>query len=299
MTSTATSDGAEPKRPELSDGEFDRLRALIEGEFGIALGADKKPLVLARLGKIIATEGYASFDDYYRELVANRTHAMLSDLVDRISTNHTHFHREAAHFDFLVKTALPDVIEPHRARNQRDLRVWCAASSTGEEPYTLAMLVRDFLGTEYASWRAGVLATDISSRALDTARTGVYAADNVARLPEPLRRRYFAPVAKGLLQVDAQLRRDVVFRRFNLMNEKLPFKRGFDVIFCRNVMIYFRPETTRALVQRLYDATLPGGYLFVGHSEALDRSWSPFEFVAPGVHRKSSAVAAAPVARKG
>ncbi len=274
----------------LGDAEFRRLKDFIESHWGIALDDEKKLLLESRLSKLIAEKGYPSFEAFCDDALDRQGGECLSDLFDRVSTNHTHFYREPGHFDLLSKTVLDERLDLKRKQHKKDLRVWCAACSSGEEAYMLAILVRQALGAEAVQWQAGVLATDLSSRILERAKQGVYKEDNVEHMPAELRERYFAKLPSGDYQVDPSIRKEVTFRRLNLMNAQPPFKQGFDIIFCRNVMIYFTPETQSDLVKRLYDLTLPGGYLFVGHSEALDRSRSPYEFVQPGVHRKSSAV---------
>lgn len=271
---------------EISDGEFNAMRKLIYQKFGINLSDQKKSLMVGRLQKLIRTAGYASFDEYYQSVVSDGSGRSLSDLVDRISTNHTFFNRESDHFDFLKSTALPNVINRLRASGRKDLRIWCAGCSSGEEAYMLLMMVREYLGSEYGRWDGGILATDISDRVLGVAKSGVYPDDRVRSLPDSLTKKYFRKLGTGEWQVSDALRQDVTFRRFNLMNEVFPFKKPFQIIFCRNVMIYFDQPTRDALVTRFHRSMEPDGYLFIGHSETLGRSQGEYRYLQPAAYQK-------------
>lgn len=270
----------------ISDQEFAQLRDLIQRRFGINLTEQKRSLLVGRLQKLMRQLGLASFSQYYEYLTQDKTEKGLSELVDLISTNHTYFNREKDHFDYFSQTALPAVVAKLKRENRKDLRIWCAGCSTGEEPYTLLMLMMEYLGSEYASWDAGILATDISDRALSIAKRGVYAADRVMQLPEPLRRKYFTPADSGEMAVIDKVKREATFRRFNLMNTTFPFKKPFQMIFCRNVMIYFDQPTREALVARYHQHTEPGGYLFIGHSETLGRSQNIYNYLKPALYQK-------------
>jgi len=270
----------------ISDEEFQLMRDLIYERFGINLTEQKRSLLVGRLQKLLRKEGFDSFRRYYEALKSDRSEQGLSTLVDLISTNHTYFNREAAHFDFFAQTALPTVVERLRKHGRHDIRIWCAGCSSGEEPYTLQMLMMERLGGDYRNWDAGILATDISERALDTARRGVYPAERVQALPEPLRRKYFRQIGPDQYEVAQAVRDEVLFRRFNLMNSQFPFKKPFQIIFCRNVMIYFDQPTREALVQRFHQFTDPGGYLFIGHSETLGRKQGIYHYLQPALYQK-------------
>ena len=271
-------------KKDITDVQFNHISALIQHHFGIHLTEQKRSLVAGRLQKLVRRGGYSSFDAFYRARLVQPSREILNELINALSTNHTYFYRESSHFTFLSEVVLPELIATQRQRRQLDLRVWCAASATGEEPYTLAMLLREALGDEVMHWHAGLLASDISEHALQHAVRGVYTRDNTAALPEPLRQRYLVPHDSTHLSVTPDLKRDVMYRRFNLMNPTYPFKAPFHVIFCRNVMIYFNAETRRAVVERLYQHTAVGGYLFIGHAEAI-RS-SRYTLVAPSVYKR-------------
>ncbi|MFH1075370.1 MAG: protein-glutamate O-methyltransferase CheR [Pseudomonadota bacterium] len=270
----------------ISNQEFRLIRSLVYEKFGISLGDHKQSLVVGRLQKLVRSHGFVTFRQYYDYLCADSTGKALNELINRISTNHTFFFRESDHFDFFSNRALPEIIASLKKTNCRDLRIWCAASSSGEEPYSLVMMMLEYFGNEYGLWNAGVLATDISEKALNKALSGVYATERLDHVPAPFRQRYFVNRENSAHEIADRVKKEVTFRRFNLMNERFPFKKPFHAIFCRNVMIYFDQETRDKLVQKLYDHTVPGGYLFIGHSESIRTSQVPYEPVAPAVYRK-------------
>ncbi len=270
----------------ISDKEFTRLRDLIYKRFGINLTEQKRSLLVGRLQKLMRQLNLPTFSAYFDYLDNDKTEAALSELIDLISTNHTYFNREKDHFDYFSETALPAVIEKLKQQNRKDLRIWCAGCSSGEEPYTLLMLMREYLGADYSSWDAGILATDISDRALTIARRGTYATDRVMQLPEPLRRKYFKPAGQDEMAVVDTIKKEATFRRFNLMNTTFPFKKPFQMIFCRNVMIYFDQPTRDALVGRYHQHTEDKGYLFIGHSETLGRAQTRYSYLKPALYQK-------------
>jgi chemotaxis protein methyltransferase CheR len=271
----------------ITDREFDQLRRLIHAKFGIHLTDQKRSLLIGRLQKLVRQTGFTDFADYYEYLVSDSSEQGLSDLVDRISTNHTYFNRENQHFSYFADQALPEIIRRLEQRKQRDLRIWCAGCSSGEEAYMLLMLMHERLGHDYTNWNAGILATDISSRVLNIARQGIYPEDRIAAIPDKLRQKYLNPTADGNWQFIPALRREATFRRFNLMNERFPFKAPFQIIFCRNVMIYFDRPTREALVQRFHHHTEPGGYLFIGHSESLGQRNGLYNYIMPATYRRA------------
>ncbi len=267
----------------ITDSEFQKLAAFIKHHYGIELKKEKKALVIGRLHKVLSAQGFDSFTEYYHYLVNDSSGKAGTELINRISTNHTYFMREAEHFVFFKEHVLPEL--KHRLTT-RDLRIWCAASSTGEEPYTLAMFIQDVFKEEKALWDTKLLATDISMDALEVAKHGIYTEEQVKMLPNAWKLNYFTRTPDQRFQVTHQLKGDVIFRRFNLMEPVLPFKKKLHVIFCRNVMIYFDQETKDQLVRKMYDALEEGGYLFVGHSETVNREKIPFKYVKPSVYRK-------------
>ncbi len=271
---------------EVSPEEFRIIAALVQERFGIFLADSKRAMLSSRMFKLVRASGCDSFASFYQEHLKNPSNEVLSLLANAVSTNHTYFNRESSHFWYFRDQVLPELIKSQKAKNERDIRVWCAASSSGEEPYTLAMVIRDALSTQSGNWKGGLLATDISQDVLATALRGVYPEDGADTLPEPMFRKYFRPAGPGQVEVIPELKNDVTFRRFNLMNERYPFRQPFHVVFCRNVMIYFEEDTKRKVVQRIYDVTAPGGYLFVGHAETISSLGTRFKTIQPGIYRK-------------
>lgn len=273
----------------ISDQEFNSLRQLIYDRFGINLTEEKRSLLVGRLQKLIRDKQLGTFQNYYDYLKTDNSGKAVSDLINLVSTNYTYFNREKDHFEYFQKTALPAICEKLKKQNRKDIRIWCAGCSTGEEPYTLLMLMHEYLGAQYGSWDAGILATDISEQVLSKAQLGIYGADKVSSLPETLQRKYFNKLPNGQMQVCDKIRNEVTFRRFNLMNKTFPFKKPFQIIFCRNVMIYFDQQTRNSLVQRFNASMEPDGYFFIGHSETLGRDSEFFKYLMPAAYQKGNA----------
>ncbi|MBK8164522.1 MAG: protein-glutamate O-methyltransferase CheR [bacterium] len=286
MASTLAPPRTEAPGERISDREFNAIRELVYARFGINLGEHKKSLVVGRLQKVLMQRGFRTFQQYYDWLKNDASGSGLEELANRITTNHTFFNREPAHFEFFAETLLPQLVARRRAENRRELRLWCAGCSSGEEPYTLMMLMREHLGAEVANWKTILLATDLSATVLRKAIMGVYDTDRVSQLPVNLRRRWFVPQGEGSVRVHDDIRGAVVFRRHNLMSASFPFRHQFDAVFCRNVMIYFDQQTRLELVGKFHRHTAPGGYLFIGHSETLGRDETPYEYVMPALYRK-------------
>jgi chemotaxis protein methyltransferase CheR len=255
---------------------------------GIALPAEKQTLVANRLYNDVVSRQLRSYDAYLDALEADRSGLALDHLASLIVTHHTYFFREEAHFTYLKTHVLPAVTDRLQRAGDNDLRVWCAAASTGEEAYALIITLLEYFGSRYTSFDAGLLATDISTRALSQARRGVYSAAQSQAVPAALRQRYFQQVSPQQYAVLPWVRAEIVFRKFNLMTAHYPFKKPFHIIYCRNVMIYFDAETRRRLVHKLYDCTAPGGYLFIGHAETIEREAGSYVYVRPAVYRKLS-----------
>jgi len=269
----------------ITDAEFRSIRDLVYDRLGITLSDQKKTMVVGRLQKKVKENGFKTFRQYYDMLVADKTGSALSELANQITTNHTFFFREPEHFDFFKSDILPWMVEQHRAKRDNDLRIWCAAASSGEEPYTLIITLLEHFGVNYKEWNCGLLATDISEKALQAAVEGVYPLTRLQGVSPAILKKYFRKVPDGFA-VNEQLKKEVTYRKFNLMNKTLPFKKKFDCIWCRNVMIYFDPPTKHELVNRMYHSTVNGGYLLIGHSETLDRGQTKWKYVKPAVYRK-------------
>ncbi len=269
--------------PEMTEAEYHKLAQLIYSVSGISLKESKQTLLTSRLAGVLAQSGRKTFTEYYNSLIADTSGASVAALVDRITTNHTYFMREPAHFNYFRDTVLP-YLKSKVA--DRDLRVWSAACSTGEEPYALAMILDEFLDTEKSRWDCQVLATDLSEKVLKDASRGVYTQERIEPLPALWKQRYLKRLPDGNYEIADRIKKEVIYRRFNLIEPVYPFRKKFHVIFCRNVMIYFDAETRASIINKLYDMTEPGGYLFIGHSEAIDRSKSKYKYVLPAVYRR-------------
>lgn len=271
---------------EISDEEFNKLKTLIYDNFGIHLTEQKKGLVYTRLRSVLHKKGFKSFSEYYNFVSTDKTGSGLDELVNKISTNFTFFYREEDHFDFFIKNVLPEAMEKIRLKNENDLRFWCAGCASGEEPYTIIMLMMEAMGGSYNLWDSGILATDISDSALNFAKEAIYPSDRLQKLPPLYRNKYFEKITDDEFKVIERVRKEVTFRRFNLMNSNFPFKKRFQAIFCRNVMIYFNQETRDSLIGRFEQMLEPGGYLFLGHSETISQKMYSFKYVMPAVYRK-------------
>lgn len=275
----------------LEHSEFVHLRDFVHTHLGIQLSEGKMSMVEQRLRPLVEARGHSSFREFIDVSLKQPSQALMTDLVNRITTNHTYFNRESEHFDFLMSKVLPELIPKIRSRTPSGstptFRMWCAAASRGHEPFTLAMLQRKHLGRDYSAWDAGLLATDISENALSVAVRGVYPGDEVEAMPKELRENYMRKMPDGNWEVLPEVRRDVTYRKFNLHSPVYKFKRAFDVIFCRNVLIYFDGPTKASVVDKLSQVLMPGGYLFVGLAESLGRQTGSINYLRPGIYQKA------------
>ena len=270
---------------ELRPIDFERISKLVYEHCGINLHDGKKELVKARLGKRLREGNFESFSDYHQFITSDEGTDELVAMIDSISTNLTYFFREESHFQKL-RGILAGIANVHEQKLSTLLcKIWSAGCSTGEEPYSLAMTLKECLS---GSDRVKVLATDISTRVLKTAMSGIYTEEKIKNLPSPLVKKYFQIGSgrwAGSYRVKKGLRDIVEFMRFNLM-EQPPPEFSFKVIFCRNVMIYFDKRTQGTLVSRFYDCLQKGGYFFIGHSESLTGLNHAFKYIEPSVYRK-------------
>ena len=262
----------------INDQEFAQFQKLIFDIAGISMSPAKKPLVSGRLSKRLTHHGVESYSDYFHILQREGHQGELQIAVDLLTTNETYFFREHKHFDFLKDHVLAHY------RPGRPFRVWSAACSSGQEPYTLAMVLADSLGD--SAWE--IFASDISTRVLERARSGQYALEHAEKIPRHYLSRYCLRgigSQEGTFIVDRALRSRIKFAQVNL-NQNLPDVGEFDVIFLRNVMIYFNHDTKREVVRRLVASLRPGGYLVVGHSESLNGVTDSVRVVKPSIYRK-------------
>lgn len=272
--------------PAMSTVEFRQLRDLVYRSAGIHLNESKRALMIARLSRRLQELGLSSFADYY-EVVSRDESGELTTMLDQICTNETHFFREPEHFRLLRELVAPELRKEAEARARpRRVQVWSAGCSTGQEPYSLAMTLLDCLPLS-EGWEHQVMATDLSTKVLAAARAGVFSIGKVEEIPLEYRKRFMLRgVAEQAAKMKAgpEIRGVVRFARLNL-NEDLPSSFGpFDVIFCRNVLIYFDAESRRRVIERLLSRLRPGGYLFFGHAEALNALPKGMRSVGPNAY---------------
>lgn len=268
---------------ELTEKEFDLLSQYIKKNFGISLGVEKKSLIYSRLTNVLKEKNIKDFTEYYEYLLRDKSGEAVKVFIDKITTNHTFFMRETEHFNYLKEIVLPYIDKTYD--RDKDVRMWCAGCSSGEESYTLQMILSEYFDNK-AGWNTEMLATDISTTVLKKALVGIYTNESVDTLSENFRKKYFNIYDAKNKIVKDEIKNKIIYRKFNLMEDKFPFKKKFQVIFCRNVMIYFDSKTRDELVEKFYDLTESGGYLFIGHSESLNNTGSKYKYIKPAVYRK-------------
>lgn len=266
----------------IDDKNFIRLTEFMHKNYGINL-SKKRTLIESRLSNLLVSYGISEFSQYLDKVFQDNSGHEMTELLNRLTTNLTYFMRESVHFDFFTETVLPWLEKNNR---NKDLRVWSAGCSTGEEAYTLAMLIDNYFGVNRKGWDTKILATDISQKALGIAKKGIYTSEALEHLPNQFRSKYFKKLTDDTYEICDSIKNEVVFAPFNLMEPKFDFKKNFQVIFCRNVMIYFDKETKEELIQKFYQSTESGGYLFIGHSESIERNSLGYKYVMPSLYRK-------------
>jgi len=275
----------------LSERDFRRLGSLIEDHCGIRIPPAKKVMVEGRLRRRARMLALSSLSDYCRHLFDDGNLGdELTDLIDAITTNKTEFFRENGHFHFLVRTTLPELTSrPHRPGLNRPLKVWSAACASGAEPYTLAMVLGDYRRA-CPGFQFEIYATDICTEVLAQAKRAIYPEEMAAAIPDEIARRYLRRSRdrdRPTVRLVPELRQRVHFGHLNLMNSDYPMDQDMDVIFCRNVLIYFDKPTQHAVLGKLCRHLRPGGYLFVGHSESVLGGSLPLTHVATAVFQRS------------
>ena len=270
---------------ELKNSDFEKISRLVYEQCGIYLHEGKKELVKARLSKRLRASGYRSFTDYYHHVTTPEGTDELISMIDSISTNLTSFYREESHF-VRLRHVLQNMADRSGHRGMKNkFNIWSAGCSTGEEAYTLAITALESVSHLLD---VSILATDISTKVLRIAETGIYSQDRVRGIAAPILKKYFqlgTGKSEGHVRVKDELRHLITFQRFNLMERFAPHQ-DYDVIFCRNVMIYFDKKTQNELVNKFYDSLKSGGYFFVGHSESLTGLKHHFKYVEPSVYLK-------------
>lgn len=267
----------------ISDKDFERLVSYVHDNYGIDL-SKKRVMIEGRLGNLLESRGFSDYTSFLDMIFADKSGAEVVNLMNRLTTNHTYFLREPEHYDFMRNTFLPEM--KAKKKNNKVLYLWSAGCSSGEEPYTNVIEMLEYFGAEAAQWDTKLLATDISVKVLAKAQQAVYHADSMKNLSPDVVRKYFTAVGGDCFRVNDEVKKQVVYRAFNLM-DPIPYKKNpFDLIFCRNVMIYFDVETKVNLVNRFYDVLAPGGYLFIGHAESIPRDATNFRYIKPAVYQK-------------
>jgi len=267
----------------LTQNEFHLIQSLLYEKAGISLSEQKQSLIVSRLSKRIKQLELPSFQAYYDLVVGGEDPEELTQMLDLMSTNKTDFFREPVHFEFLKEQVIPTL------SHIKQIRIWSSASSTGEEPYSIAMTLLDAV-PELRQWDCKILASDLSTRVLAKAAQGVYEEERVENLSSAIIQRHFLRgkgKQAGFVKVKPQIGEMVTYRRINLMDQSFPIRNPLDVIFCRNVMIYFDRPTQASLVAKFFRYLKPGGILFIGHSESLQWIDHPFTYVAPTIYQKA------------
>lgn len=264
---------------KLTDAEFLEFVDFMHKNYGIDL-SKKKLLIEGRLANLIERKGMKSFGEYLNSIKRNKEE--VTGLINKLTTNYTYFYREENHFKYLREVILPN---EEKNNKLRVLNIWSAGCSSGEEPYTLAMILDDYFKLKKTGWKINILATDISQNVLDKAKEGVYTAESIKDLPASYKTRYFSKAAEDKLQVVPDIKKCVDFKTFNLM-DPIRERNKYSVIFCRNVMIYFNAATKINLVNKFYDATQLGGHLMIGHAETIQRGQSGYKYICPAIYKK-------------
>jgi chemotaxis protein methyltransferase CheR len=269
----------------LTSNEFDQLSSLVYSQCGIKLTPAKKIMLESRLAKRLRVLGVSSFGEYIRYVKSSEGMALeLVHMIDVVTTNKTDFFREPHHFDYLSQNILPQ----HIHEGRKTMKVWCAACSTGEEPYTLAMVLQNF-AQENKNFDFDIFGSDISTNVLKKASLAIYSKNCLPQIPAPLHPRYLLKskdVNNATIRIAPELRRKVQFGRINLMDAALPVHEKFDVIFLRNVLIYFDRQTQISVVRKLTEKLKPHGYLFIGHAESLFQADLPLQQIHPTIYKK-------------
>ena len=273
---------------KISENEYEFLRRLVYDHCRINLGDNKKQLVMTRLSKRLRELKLASYREYIDLLKSQQGKIELSNLIDAISTNHTYFFRESEHFSFMMEHLLPDFEK--KSGNARPFRIWSAACSSGEEPYSVAILLNEYFKNQNNRWK--LECSDISTKILQRAKEGIFAQERISRIRKDWVNQYFLKGSgkyQGFYQFNPKYNRNLSFTHLNLMDRTFPFQQPFDLIFCRNVMIYFDRPTQQDLVNRMAKYLVPGGYLFIGHSESLNAIQHPLKLIKPAIYQAPTA----------
>ena len=265
---------------KLTDNEFLEFVQYMHKNYGIDL-SKKRILIEGRLSNLVEKKGMNSFSQYLDSIKRNNKDE-ITTLVNKLTTNYTYFYREDNHFKYMQNVILPN---EEKNNKTKVLNIWSAGCSSGEEPYTLAMVIDDYFKYTVSQWKIQIHATDISENVLAKAREGVYTEDTIKNLPDVYKKRYFEKTSDNKYRVLDHIKKNITFKVYNLM-DTLAARNKYDIIFCRNVMIYFNAETKVNIIDKFYDATKPGGYLMIGHAETIQRNKSKFHYINPAIYKK-------------
>ena len=271
-------------REQLSDRTFKELVRIIYRECGIKLTERKKALVQSRLLKRLRKSEFNTYEEYFVYLKRNYNKE-ITNLINCITTNKTDFFREEHHFDFLIDSILPELLE----ENPEEIRIWSAGCSTGEEPYTIAITLLEYFKNKTKKINLKILATDIDTNVLKTAQKGIYKHDVVQDINIEILKKYFLrgkDKNEGYLMVKKKVKDLITFRKLNLLDDIFPMKKKFDIIFCRNVIIYFDKETQISLLHKFHSHLTFDGYLFLGHSESIFGSKDLFTLIGKTIFKR-------------
>lgn len=281
---------ATPSTKTMTDKQFADLRKVIYARSGIHFPDTKKYVLESRLTQRLVELELDDFDQYHAFLTTGPYQSdEFQEMFNRITINETSFFRNEPQLDIFEKHVLPELLEARKMTKR--LRIWSAACSSGEEPYTLAFTLLDALGSDARSWDVSILATDINTRVLETAANGIYSMERVSTVPRPVLERHFLRGTgknDGYCRVRANVRALVTFRKLNFMDAAWPMKKPFDLVFCRNALIYFDRKTQENLVRRFMQNLVPEGYLILGHSECVHGWFTDLKNLGNTVYRKTT-----------
>lgn len=266
---------------KFKESQFNQFKDLIYQRAGLSISESKREMFKTKIDKLMRRHSIPSYDEYYRIVVDNTNVDMVQDFINTLTTNTTEFFREKAHFEYIKNNIENIMQDAPRIKTNREIRVWCAASSSGQEPVTITMTLKECLPDNY---KIKLLATDISSKVLNKAMKGLYNDNDCDGIPKYYLTKYFSKLGNSY-QVKPEILNSISYRYFNLMQE-FNFKNYFDIIFCRNVMIYFDNDVQETLVNKFYRYLIPNGLLFIGHSESLINKRHRYRYVAPSLYKK-------------
>ena len=265
----------------MTDAEFADLTGFVKQKYGIDL-TKKRVLIESRLSFELNQRGFTSFRQYLDSVKEDQSGNEMTTMLNKLTTNLSFFMREQEHFTFMEQELIPYFL---KTRKNNEFRIWSAGCSSGQEAYNIAMVLDQYFGARKGNWDTTILATDISMKVLTKAQKGIYTEQELSGLPPAWRTKYLVPRADGTFQICDKIRR-VIFQTFNLM-DPIKFRVKFDVIFCRNVMIYFDGPTKDSIINKFYNATSEGGFLFIGHSESIGNN-SRYQYVKPAIYQRRS-----------